>query len=326
MTTPNPQPVWSFVVPQLIVVPKQDSRFDVRDGKGHQVQTANAPFRALLRTVHESYKGTQQWGEKRAIAKSVYLTVMRQGGRFLDAAGNPKSEAEAMKKIMKSLKDLPVRPTLRPNSLVRRALPDIQRSSPTSANDSHLSAPSANDQQHSALIGDSVDKTRAMPHIAESVALPLVPPPPPSELPGSTVIIAAPSVTTTSVMSPPPPRWPSTLTASSSEGQSGGGVLRHLGSITTISSFDVSVLEQPGQEERGSWQWSSMSSSPGHSIIMNNVAASLAARNSLQSSLFEISRLLSPESDATQSTAAPQISLEQFLGLGDPALWQAHPK
>jgi hypothetical protein len=325
MTTPNPQPVWSFVVPQLIVVPKQDSRFDVRDGKGHQVQTANAPFRALLRTVHESYKGTQQWGEKRAIAKSVYLTVMRQGGRFLDAAGNPKSEAEAMKKIMKSLKDLPVRPTLRPNSLVRRALPDNQRSSPASANDSHLSAPppSAVDQQHSALIGDSVDKTPAMPHIAESVALPLVPPPTPSELLGSTVILAAPSATTTSVMSPPPPRWPSTLTAS--EGP-GGGVLRHLGSITTISSFDVSVLEQPGQEERGSWQWSSMSSSPAHSIIVNNVAASLAARNSLQSSLFEISRLLSPESDATQPAAAPQISLEQFLGLGDPALWQAHPK
>jgi hypothetical protein len=129
-------PVFKAVIPQLVRVEEQLSMesvspYDVHDGKGHVVQSANAPFRALLRTMHEEYKSSNHWGEKRSIAKSVYENVLRNGGRFLDANGNPKSEVSAMKKIMKSLKDMPVRPTLKPSKKVLSALPPRRAPAPS---------------------------------------------------------------------------------------------------------------------------------------------------------------------------------------------------
>jgi hypothetical protein len=139
---------------QFSVIPELEDQFlrmesvspyDVHDGKGHVVQSANAPFRALLRTLHEEYKSSNHWGEKRSIAKSVYENVLRNGGRFLDANGNPKSEVSAMKKIMKSLKDMPVRPTLRPSKKVLSALPPRRAPAPSInnglTNDHDLFAP-----------------------------------------------------------------------------------------------------------------------------------------------------------------------------------------
>jgi hypothetical protein len=104
---------------------ERGSAYDVHDGRGQVVHNSNVHFRALLRSEHEKYKEARKRCEKRSIAKGVYLSITTNGGRFLDANGKPKSELEAMKTIMKSLKDMPICPKLRPNREVLESLPVI---------------------------------------------------------------------------------------------------------------------------------------------------------------------------------------------------------
>jgi hypothetical protein len=138
--TKNPVPVAPNVVTRFstpvpactLAATGNGSPYDVHDGKGQVVQNKNIYFRSLLRSVHEEYKATRKRDEKRTIARQVYADVTRQGGKFLDSNGRPKTEVEAMKRIMKSLKDMPSRPTLHPHSNVIQSLPPNLESIPSS--------------------------------------------------------------------------------------------------------------------------------------------------------------------------------------------------
>jgi hypothetical protein len=83
-----------------------ESRFDVQDGKGQIACNANVFYLSLVRSLHPRYKASYRPEEKRLIAAIIFDAISREGGRFLDINGEPKSRTESMKKIMKSLKDM----------------------------------------------------------------------------------------------------------------------------------------------------------------------------------------------------------------------------
>jgi hypothetical protein len=302
----------SIAVPRFVMVKAKPptsrggSPFDVHDGKGHAVQRVNSHFRALLRTVHEAYKGTNKWCEKRSIAKAVYMDVTRKGGRFLDANKEPKSEVDAMKKIMKSLKDMPARPTLKPSKEVLDTLPlthyvsgaDFTHGHPVVPGACGLSTfsteracrddnsipvvPTLDDAMFLHFIqSSSHDETDAREPVERSVV--------PSDTPRCSV-----SVSTVII----------------------GGGRCHAESINSIATFDIA-------DEEGEWQSTPPADRFRWSTPKSSGYASAAPRTSLQNSLFEISGRLSNELDMFQEG---QISLENFLGLGDhakvPSIWQ----
>jgi hypothetical protein len=318
----TPLPTLSIVVPRLAVANSKLPRFqegspyDVHDGKGHAVQSANSHFRDLLRTVHEAYKGTHKWCEKRSIAKSVFMSVTRKGGRFLDANGEPKSETDAMKKIMKSLKDLPLRPTLKPRKEVLDTLPRIHYVSGADFAVVNEAVPDANGLSTSS--SESVDRdnhnTPVVPSLMEATPLPL------KFSPLDGVDSGESTQMLNSVVPSEIPRGP--LSESATSMKIGGGRC-HMESINSIATFDAADFDL--QEER-QWFQSSQTSSADRfrwSTPKSSGCASAAARTNLQNSLFGMSGRLSNELDLFQEG---QISLEKFLGLGNhatvPSLWQ----
>jgi hypothetical protein len=315
----TPLPALSVVVPRLAVVNSKLPRFqegspyDVHDGKGHAVQSANSHFRDLLRTVHEAYKGTHKWCEKRSIAKSVFMSVTRKGGRFLDANGEPKSETDAMKKIMKSLKDLPVRPTLKPRKEVLDTLPLIHYVSGADFANVKEAVPDAYELSTSSSESAYRDNhdTPVVPSLMEATPLPLK---------SSRVDSGETTQVLNSVV---PSEMPQEPLSGSATGMKIGGGRCHMESINSIATFDAADFDL--QEER-QWFQSSQTSSADRfrwSTPKSSGCASAAARTNLHNSLFGMSGRLSNELDMFQEG---QISLEKFLGLGNhatvPSLWQ----
>jgi hypothetical protein len=305
----------SIAVPRFVVVkPKpsasqEGSPFDVHDGKGHAVQRVNSHFRALLRTVHEAYKGTNKWCEKRSIAKAVYMDVTRKGGRFLDANKEPKSEVDALKKIMKSLKDLPARPTLKPSKEVLDTLPLIHYVSGagfTHGNPIVLDVGELSTSPTERACRDD-NGIPVVPTLDDAMFLPFIQSSSHDETDASEPIAF-------SIVSSDTPRCSVSVSAAII-----GGGRCHAESINTIATFDIA-------DEAGEWQSTSPADRFRWSTPKSSGCVSAAPRTSLQNSLFEISGRLSNELDMFQEG---QISLENFLGLGDHAkvqsLWQQIP-
>ena len=69
-----------------------------------QAQQYNKHFRKLITDAFPRYNATQSKIEKREIGIRIYLTIVKAGGRFLDAQGNPMVRSKAILKVMKALK------------------------------------------------------------------------------------------------------------------------------------------------------------------------------------------------------------------------------
>ena len=75
------------------------------DSNDQQAQQYNKHFRKLITDAFPRYNATQSKIEKREIGIRIYLSIVKAGGRFLDAQGNPMNRSKAILKTMKALKD-----------------------------------------------------------------------------------------------------------------------------------------------------------------------------------------------------------------------------
>jgi hypothetical protein len=91
---------------------------------------SNLYFRCLVQSFHRQYKASQ-FSEKRTIAKYIYQSVSLMGGRFIDSNGMTKSEGDAVRKIMTSLKDKKDSPRSNPSPLEEEASSRVLPSAPT---------------------------------------------------------------------------------------------------------------------------------------------------------------------------------------------------
>jgi hypothetical protein len=312
----------SFTAPQTISSartcpsPEGGSPYDVYDGKGQVVQNVNSHFRDLLRSVHAEYKATHKRCEKRAIANSVYMSVTRKGGRFLDADGNPKSELEAMRKIMKSLKDMHNRPGLKPNKDVLEMTKPVARL--VSGSDVSSCETADDDEQSSCCPKPTMMPT--MPSISQAVVLPTVE----SHVyrPKESFTTSA-ALTLASLGSMALQRRPSITLPELARFP----IRSRMASINTIASFDISDYNLLLEEEE-----KQQTTTPEHSMISiprsittaptparSNPRASFCPRGSF----YESSGLLSQALDMFQEG---QVSLESFLGLGESSSTITHTK
>jgi hypothetical protein len=79
---------------------------DVLDGRGEVINRVNAPYNELISIYSPEYRATKLTYMKRIIAGTIYYIIkIRASRRFLDEGGHEKTEAAAIHKIMKSLKD-----------------------------------------------------------------------------------------------------------------------------------------------------------------------------------------------------------------------------
>lgn len=72
-----------------------------------QAQQYNKHFRRLITEAYPRYNETGSKIEKREIGIRIYLQIVKSGGRFLDAQGNPMNRSKAILKVMKALKVCP---------------------------------------------------------------------------------------------------------------------------------------------------------------------------------------------------------------------------
>jgi hypothetical protein len=91
---------------RLIDSPSMDDSFNAYDGTGERIKRLNHRFRSAIGMTHHQYKKAQTNEGKKQIAKAFYNNVLGTGGNFYDQDGTIKTEKTAIKKIMKSLKDM----------------------------------------------------------------------------------------------------------------------------------------------------------------------------------------------------------------------------